>query len=317
MNIVNDILGIHHVTAIAGDAQANLGFYAGTLGLRLVKKTVNFDDPYTYHLYYGDEIGHPGTLLTFFPWSTQAHRGRKGVGQLITFSFSIPHDAINFWRDRLKQYNVQTAEPFSRFGEEIIAGIDHDGFRFELIASPPDNRTGYGQGNIPAKFAISGFHSVTLSEHEYEPTAGFVTLMLGFKKTIEEGNVTRLETGRGGSGTYIDIIRQSNGTRGAMGVGIVHHVAWRTPSDATQLGVRERLIKDGADVTPVIDRNYFHSIYFHEPGGVLFEVATDPPGFLIDEEKDKLGTNLMLPKQYESYRSDLEKSLSPLHVPQV
>ena len=311
-----NILGIHHVTAIAGDPQKNVDFYVGILGLKFVKKTVNFDDPNTYHLYYGDEIGHPGTLLTFFPWSSRAHRGRKGAGQLTVFSFSIPYDSMGFWMDRLKRLNIQFDGPVARFGEEVITGVDHDGFQFELITSSSDIRPGWENGSIPSKFAIRGFHSVTLSQIEYKPTAEILSSSLGFRKLAETKNRFRFEVGNGGSGTFVDILLQPNVPRGSMGVGIVHHVAWRTPTDTLQLEVREILLKNGYDVTPVIDRNYFHSIYFHEPGGVLFEVATDPPGFLIDERKEELGTGLMLPKQYEVYRNVLENTLTPLRTPE-
>jgi glyoxalase family protein len=312
-----NILGIHHVTAIAGDPQKNLDFYAGILGLRLVKKTVNFDDPYTYHLYYGDEIGHPGTLLTFFPWSSQALRGRKGTGQITAFSFSISHDALGFWKDRLKRFNIQFDGPTKRFSEEVITTVDHDGFQLEIVASSMDDREGWESGGIPSKFAIRGFHCVALSQIEYESTAGFLITSLGFSKLAETENRFRFDVGDGRSGTFVDLLLQPNVPRGSMGVGIVHHVAWRTPTDASQREVRDVLLKGGNEVTPVIDRNYFHSIYFHEPGGVLFEVATDPPGFLIDERKEDLGTGLMLPKQYESYRNELENVLTPLRIPEA
>jgi glyoxalase family protein len=312
----NTLLGIHHVTAIAGDPQRNLDFYAGILGLRLVKKTVNFDDPYTYHLYFGDEIGHPGTLLTFFPWSAQAQRGTKGTGQIGVFSFSIPEDAVSFWMDRLRKNGVQLSKPSAKFSEEVINGTDHDGFQFELIASPDEKRDGWEIGAIPSKFAVRGFHSVTLVESSPEPTAEFLTSSLSFRKLSEEDNRTRYESSRGGGpGTFVDVLHQPDVQRGSMGVGIVHHVAWRTPTDETQLEIREQLVRDSLSVTPVIDRNYFHSIYFHEPGGVLFEVATDPPGFLIDEPKESLGTSLKLPAQYERWRNELDKVLVPLTIP--
>ncbi len=306
------ILGIHHVTAIAGDAQKNLDFYSGILGMRMVKKTVNFDDPLTYHLYYGDEVGHPGTLLTFFPWSSQAHRGRKGAGQFTVFSFSIPHDAVAFWMERLKQMNIQTEKPFTRFDEEVISGIDYDGFQFELIAASNDTRTGWGTKQIPESKAIRGFHGVTMLQNAVEPTEEMLVTSLEFKRKGESGNRIRFETGEGGSGTCIDIIVDSKAETGFMGAGIIHHVAWRTPTDESQLNVRETLIRNGVRTTPVIDRNYFHSIYFSDPPGAIFEVATDPPGFMVDESKEELGTSLKLPPQYEAMRSQLEKTLPQL-----
>ena len=312
----NTLLGIHHVTAIAGDPQKNLNFYGGILGLRLVKKTVNFDDPYTYHLYFGDEIGHPGTLLTFFPWSAQAHRGTRGTGQISVFSFSIPHDSVSFWIDRLRKDGIQISKSSAKFSEEVISGQDHDGFEFELIASPEEKRDGWENGAIPSKHAIRGFHSVTLSEAFSDSTGEFLLSSLSFRKSAEADGRTRYESvSGGGPGVFVDVLHQPDAPGGSMGVGIVHHVAWRTPTDATQLEIRQQLVRDSLSVTPVIDRNYFHSIYFHEPGGVLFEVATDLPGFLIDEPKESLGTSLKLPVQYESWRNKLEKALVPLSIP--
>ena len=309
------ILGIHHVTAIAGDPQKNLDFYSGVFGLRMVKKTVNFDDPYTYHLYYGDEIGHPGTLLTFFPWSSQAHRGRKGAGQFSAFSFSIPQNSISFWIERLKKMNVQIEKPLTRFDEEVLSGTDHDGFRFELVASSNDKRIGWETKQIPLSEAIKGFHSVTMLHNEAEPTEEMLTSSLEFKRIHESGNRIRFATGEGESGTYADIIVDAKAERGFMGAGVIHHVAWRTPSDESQRTVRETLVRNGVRVTPVIDRNYFQSIYFSDPAGAIFEVATDPPGFLIDETKEELGTSLKLPPQYEEMRLELEKVLPPLVFP--
>ncbi len=313
MTMQNNILGMHHVTAIAGDPQANIDFYVNILGLRLVKKTVNFDDPFTYHFYFGDEVGNPGTLLTFFPWSSQAHRGKIGSGQLTVFSFSIPENSLGFWSDRLQQYDLSTSRSI-RFGEEVLTAFDRDGFQFELIAAK-DVRSGWLRGSIPGEFAIRGFHGVTLSEIAENPTAGFLQSRLEFRGVGVEGNRTRFETGAGGSGAIVEILHEPNMPRGFMGLGTVHHVAFRTETPESQLVIRQDLVRSGADVTPVIDRNYFHSIYFREPGGVLFEVATDTPGFLIDEPKDKLGTSLKLPSQYEHNRSEIERTLPAVHIP--
>ena len=311
----NTLLGIHHVTAIAGDPQRNVDFYAGILGLRMVKKTVNFDDPHTYHLYYGDEEGRPGTLLTFFPWSEQAHLGKMGTGQLTVFSFSIPQEAMGFWIDRLKHHRINYSGPVKRFEEEVLTAMDHDGFQFELVASHQDHRPSWENDIIPSQYTIRGFHSVTLSESIATPTADFLTAPLGFRRVAESGERARFEIGKGGSGTFVDILSQPDTDRGYMGVGVVHHVAWRTPDNETQLIVRDQLLKDNYGVTPVIDRSYFNSIYFNEPGGVIFEVATDPPGFMIDESKNALGTELKLPPQYEHHRSDIERALPSIHLP--
>ena len=310
----NNVLGIHHVTAIAGDPQKNIDFYVNVLGLRLVKKTVNFDDPFTYHFYFGNEIGSPGTLLTFFPWSSQGHPGKVGSGQLTVFSFSVPENSLGFWNDRLKKFDIAVNKLSTRFGEEVLTAIDHDGFQFELIAAK-DVRTGWMHGSVSGEFAVRGFHSVTLSETAENPTAEFLQARLGFSFLGVEGNRTRFETGTGGSGTIVEILHEANRPRGFMGVGAVHHVAFRTKTPESQLIIRQDLVRSGADVTPVIDRNYFHSIYFREPGGVLFEVATDPPGFLIDEPKDKLGTSLKLPAQYEHHRSEIERVLPAVRIP--
>jgi len=313
MTMQNNILGIHHVTAIAGDPQKNIDFYVNVLGLRLVKKTVNFDDPFTYHFYFGDEVGNPGTLLTFFPWSSQAHRGKIGSGQLTVFSFSIPENSLSFWSDRLKQFGASVSRSV-RFGEEVLKAFDHDGFQFELIAAK-DVRNGWLHGSVPGEFAIRGFHGVTLLETAENPTADFLQSRLEFRDVGVEGNRARFETGTGGSGTIVEILHEKNTPRGFMGMGTVHHVAFRTETPESQLIIRQDLVRSGAEVTPVIDRNYFHSIYFREPGGVLFEVATDPPGFLIDEPKDKLGTSLKLPSQYEQIRSEIERTLPAVHIP--
>ncbi|HMD14468.1 MAG TPA: ring-cleaving dioxygenase [Bacteroidota bacterium] len=313
MTAQNNILGIHHVTAIAGDPQANIDFYVKVLGLRLVKKTVNFDDPFTYHFYFGDEVGSPGTLLTFFPWSSQAHRGKIGSGQLSVFSFAVPENSLRFWSDRLQRLGIPTSRSI-RFGEEVLTAFDQDRFQFELIAAR-DVRSGWQSGVVSSEFAIRGFHGVTLLEIAENPTADFLQARLAFRTAGIEGNRWRFENGSGGSGTIVDVLCEPNTPRGFLGVGTVHHIAFRTETSASQMIVRQDLVRNGTEVTPVIDRNYFQSIYFREPGGVLFEVATDPPGFLIDEPKDELGTHLKLPSQYENIRSEIERTIPPVHIP--
>jgi glyoxalase family protein len=309
------ISGIHHVTAIASDPQRNVDFYVGVLGLRLVKRTVNFDDPFTYHLYYGDDLGHPGTIMTFFPWPG-AQRGRHGTGQLTVTSFSIPANSVSSWMDRLKSLGVEADVGAPRFGEEIIAFTDHDGLSMELVASPKtDERAGWTQGPVPAEHAIRGFHGVTLSEEGYECTAGLLNGVMGFRPTGEQGNRFRYEAGSGGPGAVVDVLCQPEAPRGVIAVGTVHHVAWRAHNDEEQLTWRAKLADLGYNVTPVMDRQYFHSIYFREPGGVIFEIATDPPGFTWDESPEGLGSGLKLPPWLETDRPRLEQYLPPLTTP--
>ncbi|HVX66774.1 MAG TPA: ring-cleaving dioxygenase [Bryobacteraceae bacterium] len=305
------IEGLHHVTAIAGDPQRNLDFYAGVLGLRLVKLTVNFDDPATYHLYYGDAEGRPGSILTFFPWPG-APRGRAGTGQVTTVMFSIPQAAAGYWNERLAAKGIpcRTEE---RFGAEALAFADPDGLPLELVAND-DARAPWAGGPVPVAQAIRGIYGVTLAEEGYERTAGLLIGTLNFDKTEERGSRFRFETGDGGAGAVADVECLPDRAPGRLGVGTVHHVAWRAPDDASQLRWHDKVARAGANVTPVIDRKYFHSIYFREPGGVLFEVATDPPGFAVDEPAAELGTHLMLPPWLEPGRAELEQALPPLRL---
>jgi glyoxalase family protein len=307
--------GIHHVTAIAGDPQANLDFYTQILGLRFIKKTVNFDDPFTYHLYYGDETGNPGTILTFFPWSTRGFKGKKGAGQITTMSYSIPYTSIDFWIERLRNNNINFTGPFKRFEDDVLLLEDPDGFETEIIASKEEKRLPWQWGEIPSEHSIRGFHSITLSEKNHQDTGNFIVRLLGFQKFSEFENRIRYSSGSEGPGKYIDILSTPDLPVGRMGVGAVHHVAFRTENDRTQTQLREKLLDNDIDVTQVIDRNYFHSIYFNEPGNVLFEIATDPPGFLIDENKNELGQKLKLPIWYEPKREEIEKTLPKLTIP--
>ena len=305
-----NINGIHHITAIARDPRKNVEFYAGILGLRLVKKTVNFDDPYTYHLYYGDDEGRPGTLLTFFPWPNASHGGRRGSGQLTRFAFSVPAGSGKFWEGRLHEHGVSAKVSTNRWGEEIVSAADHDGFEFDLVERPGEDAR-LRSGPVDSEFMISGLHGITMAVAELEPSAGFLNGTLGFENTGEHENIVRFGTGN----SCIDVVHDPKSGQGSIGAGIIHHVAWRTPDDASQIKVRDHLLNNNVEVTPVIDRNYFHSIYFNDPGGAIFEVATDPPGFLIDESKSDLGIKLQLPPQYETYREDLEKVLPPVSAP--
>jgi len=320
--VAGEIPGIHHITAIAGDPQRNVDFYVGALGLRMVKRTVNFDDPGTYHLYYGDESGRPGSLLTFFPWPG-APRGRVGSGQAAATSYSIPPESIGYWLDRLKRHQIATRGPEGRFGDQVISFSDPDGLPLELAASAEsDLREPWREGPVPAEHAIRGFHGVTLLEERPEGTAGFLTETLGFRAAKEAGAAAgatgerrRFSAGRGGPGAIVDVVAGPGSPRGIVAVGTVHHVAWRAPSDADQEEWRKKIAALGTNVTPIIDRKYFRSIYFREPGGVLFEIATDAPGFAIDESKDRLGLSLVLPPWLEPRRAELEAALPPIRLP--
>ncbi len=304
--------GIHHVTAISGGPQRNVDFYAGVLGTRLVKRTVNFDDPGTYHLYYGDGAAAPGTIMTFFPWEG-APRGRVGSGQVVTTAYSIPATSLGYWTERLVENGVRFEKPRDRFGETVLAFKDPDGLRLEIVAAD-DRREGY-EGPTPAGHSIRGFHHAALAARNAEATIKLMTDHLGFQKIDEGENRTRLAAGDGGPGNLVDVMDATGFPRGNTGVGTVHHIAFRVPDEEAQLSVREEVAGLGYDVTPVLDRNYFRSIYFREPGGVLFEIATDPPGFAADEDPAHLGEELRLPPWLEERRSEIEDVLTPLHVP--
>lgn len=308
-------MSIHHVTAIAREPQRNLDFYAGTLGMRLVKLTINYDDPGTYHLYYGDELGRPGSLLTFFPW-TVGRPGRQGTGQINGVGLAVPSAALGFWIERLLSRGVKFEGPTRRFDEQVLAFPDPDGLLLELVASPRAGRVeGWRDGPVPAEHAVRGVHGVTIWEDGDAGSADFLTRTMRFQPNDEEGNRLRFESGPAGLGTVVDLRRAPGFWRGTDGVGTVHHVAFRAADDAEQKDRQQELQRSGAGVTDVRDRNYFRSIYFREPGGALFEIATDGPGFTVDESPADLGTTLKLPPQYESMRQRLEQSLPPLRLP--
>ena len=308
----NLITGIHHVTALASDPQKNVDFYAGILGFRLVKKTVNFDAPEVYHLYYGDQDGNPGSIMTFFPYAG-IQQGRKGKGMLNVTAFSISEHAIDFWLKRLDKFKISYKKPQQRFEETFIYFEDFDGLGLELVANANDSRNGFTYGSIPLEYSIKGFYGVSISEEGYEQTAGLLSTQLNHKLINENGNRFRYSAS-GKVGDFIDILCTPDALRGLSGGGTVHHIAFNTQTDADQLLVREAIAKINLNVTPVIDRQYFHSIYFREPGGVLFEVATLPPGFTVDEPADQLGESLKLPHQYEQNRAELEKALPVLII---
>jgi glyoxalase family protein len=307
-----NLTGIHHITAIASDPAGNAAFYTEVLGLRLVKKTVNFDDPGTYHLYYGDDMGAPGTILTFFPWPN-ARRGAPGVGQVTAFAFQVAAGSLGFWRKHLGGLDVVTTSEGTRFGESFIAIQDPDGFLVEFVETTDSaSITPARAANIPAEHALCGFHGPTLSLEADERTGVVLTEFMGARLEKREDNRFRYLLGEGPSSARVDLLCLPAGRWGTGGTGVVHHIAWRTPDDASQLAARSELVSGGFNVSPVMDRNYFHSIYYREPGGVLFEIATDPPGFSVDESLETLGSKLMLPDWLENRRAMLEATLPPL-----
>ncbi|WP_158058708.1 ring-cleaving dioxygenase [Halorussus halophilus] len=316
--MTDTIPGIHHVTAIASDPQRNVDFYTEVLGLRLVKQTVNFDDPQTYHLYYGDELGHPGTILTFFPFEgTQS--GRVGPGQVSATAFVVPEGSADYWLDRLREFEAEFDLSISgteqRFGETVVRFSDYDGQPLELVESGRnDDIDPWTDGPVPTEHAIRGFHGVTLDSSDFEGTKT-VLETLGYEKESEgdEGDRTRYRAASDRA-CVVDLRDASNDPRGLQGAGTVHHVAFRTPDDESQLAWRERLTEEGLRVTEVKDRQYFRSIYFREPGGVLFEIATDPPGFTRDEEPAELGSSLKLPPWLEDDRERLQRGLANIDV---
>lgn len=306
------IAGIHHVTAIAGDPQRNIDFYAGVLGLRLVKFTVNYDDPGTYHLYYGDYSGQPGTILTFFPWRG-VPQGRAGVGQVTVTSFSVPADSFPFWEKRLTLNGVEFTGPESRFDETLLSFRDPDGMQLELVASQqPDSRPGWPGGPIPDDAAIRGFHGAAFSVGRYNHTTSLLSNVMGFREVGVDGNRHRFATGQGGPHSIVDVIETPADRRGLQGAGSVHHIAWRAANDEQQLQWLHDIRQAHLQISPVIDRTYFHSIYYREPSGILFEIATDPPGFTVDEPLESLGASLVLPAWLEPDRARLLQVLPPL-----
>lgn len=316
------INGIHHVTAICSNPQKNIDFYSKLLGLRLVKLTVNFDDPTTYHLYYGDEIGQPGTILTFFPWAN-APKGYRGTSQVITTSFLVPENSLYYWKDRLKSNDICFEGPAKRFDddEQVITLYDPDGLELELVAhssAKENDERFWKDGPISYENGIRGFYSVSLSEEGYERTSEILN-ELGYKMIKNEGNRFRFQLEDSQSTTttgakILDVLCLPYTSSGMIGIGTVHHIAFRTSSDENQKLIRESIIKKGLNPTPVIDRTYFHSVYFREPGGILFEIATDPPGFTIDQKIEDLGRRLVLPTWLEPLRENLEKVLPKIEL---
>lgn len=311
------VSGIHHVTAIAGDPQCNVDFYTRVLGMRLVKLTVNFDDPGTYHLYYGDEQGHPGTILTFFPWSG-GQRGRRGAGQVGVVSFLVPEGTLDYWEARLRGFEATVGDRQLRldWDEEALPFLDPDGLQMELVAHPRAAELApWMDGPVAPANAIRGLHSVTLWVDDPEPTTTLLVDTLGMHLSADKGPRYRFRADGDGPGTLVDLYHLPHWERAIDGVGAVHHVAWRTPNDAQQQAWRQRIADQGLHVTQIVDRQYFHSIYFREPGGILFEIATDPPGFTLDEPVAELGTGLKLPPWLEPRRAEIEMVLARLELP--
>lgn len=308
----DSILGLHHITAIAGNAAQNFNFYTKVLGLRLVKKTVNFDDPGTYHLYYGDETGSAGTILTFFPWDGIG-QGTEGVGMATEIGYAVPESSFEFWLDRFKENNVSIGEVSERFGEKIIPFKDPDGLSLSLIIpAKTDLRKPWETAEVKQENATRGFHSTTLSLEKIDETAKVLTDLFGYRLLSQEGNRYRFITDTVETASIVDLLELPGGHRGRNAAGTNHHVAFRVKNEEIQMEFREKILTKNLQITPKIDRDYFFSLYFREPGGVLFEIATENPGFTVDEPLSELGTHLMLPHQHAHLREDLEKILPKL-----
>ena len=308
----NKILGLHHITAIAGDAQRNYDFYTKTLGLRMVKKTVNFDDPGTYHFYFGDEVGTPGSILTFFPW-TNVKPGKDGTGMATEIGYSVPKGSLDFWKDRFEEKNVRHYQITEQFGEKKLPFQDPDGLKLSLIETEHhDERKGYETAEVKENVALKGFHTVTLSLNNNTATADVLTEVFGYKKLKSEGNLTRYKTDTVENAAIVDLLELPDLPRGNNAGGTNHHVAFRVKDEETLMAMREKVLKKGLQITEKINRDYFYSLYFREPGGVLFEIATDNPGFATDETVEELGSSLQLPDQYKGAREQIEKALPEL-----
>lgn len=309
---MNSIQGLHHVTAVARDPQRNVDFYRNVLGQRLVKRTVNFDSPDTYHFYFADETGTPGSVLTFFAWPNMS-RGVHGNGEANVVAYNVPVGSLSFWQIYLKQKDITVEQIEKRFGQDVLAFSDPDGMRIELIEAELLPQVQFwAEGPIPQAYALRGFHSVTLWVDDVEPTAALLTANMGYQAAGQEGDRYRFIGDTGSSGSIVDILHRPGKMQAGFGAGSIHHIAFRVPDDASQLEYQSSLTKAGFGVTPVMDRSYFHSIYFRERGGVLFEIATDTPGFLIDEPANALGEMLKLPEWLEPNRIQIEQSVAPL-----
>jgi len=310
----NKVLGLHHITAIAGDAKRNFDFYTKVLGLRFIKKTVNFDDPQTYHFYFGDYEGTPGTILTFFPWGSAVRQGRRGAGMATEIGYSVPKGSLEWWKQRFEEKNVIYNNIAEKFSTRYLTFLDPDGLKLELVETDEtDSRKPFETEEVKANVATKGFYNVTLTLNDAKPTAAILTNVFDYKLIAQEGNRYRYATDAIATANIIDIVELPAENHGLGANGTVHHIAFRVKDDATQMALREKIEALGLHITPQIDRNYFHSLYFREPGGVLFEIATDNPGFTVDEPVEELGKNLKLPVQYEPQRKKIEAHLVPLN----
>ena len=310
---MSKILGLHHITAIASDAQRNYDFYTQTLGFRLVKKTVNFDDPTTYHFYFGNEVGTPGTVLTFFPWAGMS-KGRDGAGMATEIGYSVPKGSLNFWKARFEKLNIRynTGE---QFGEQYITFEDPDGLKLKLVETKQkDEREVWETDEIKADVAIKGFHTVTLTLNNIKATAAILTEIFGYKQIDKESNLYRYQTDAVENAAIIDLLEMPLAPRGINAGGTNHHIAFRVKDEDTLMAFREKIVAKGHGITEKINRDYFFSLYFREPGGVLFEIATDNPGFATDETVENLGSSLQLPTQHEPMRDKIEKALPSLQT---
>lgn len=310
---MNDkIKGIHHITAIAGNAKKNYDFYTRVLGLRLVKKTVNFDDPHTYHFYYGDKVGTPGTILTFFPWEGIT-TGRRGARQVTEIGYSVPEGSLDFWLKRFEDNNVIYNKPAEKFGEQYLSFLDPDGLKIELtVPKNADKRKPWTTNEVSADNATRGFHHITITSNKIEATAKILTDVFGYKLLEQNVNRYRFVTDAVDSAAIVDLVEIPAEIAGHVAGGSVHHVAFRVENEEVLMQYREKIVNLGLHITEKIDRNYFYSLYFREPGGVLFELATENPGFATDETVEQLGSGLKLPAQYESIREEIEESLPKL-----
>ncbi len=310
---MSKILGLHHITAIASDAQRNYDFYTKTLGFRLVKKTVNFDDPTTYHFYFGNEVGTPGTILTFFPWAGMS-KGRDGAGMATEIGYSVPKDSLDFWKARFEKLNIRYNSG-EQFGEQYIAFQDPDGLRLKLIETKQkDEREVWETDEIKANVAIKGFHTVTLTLNNIKATAAILTEIFGYKQVEKDSSLYRYQTDAVENAAIIDLLEMPLAPRGINAGGTNHHIAFRVKDEETLMAFRENIVAEGHGITEKINRDYFFSLYFREPGGVLFEIATDNPGFATDETVENLGSSLQLPNQHEPMRDKIEKALPSLQT---
>ncbi|NUU60186.1 ring-cleaving dioxygenase [Paenibacillus agri] len=305
--------GIHHITAFVGDVQRNVDFYAGILGLRLVKKTINFDAPEVYHLYFGNESGAPGTIITFFPWS-MGRKGRIGGGQVGVTTYAVPTGSLDFWEQRLAAYQISVTK-VSRISESYLSFADYDGLRIELVEREEGPLSSWSFGGVPVEHAIKGFGGAVLYSTEPAKTADTLSRTLGMEVIAEGDGYLRFRAA-GELGNIIDL-KAEPVPHGSGGTGTVHHIAWRASDDAEQLAWSRLVQSHGYQPTPVQDRQYFNAIYFREEGGILFEIATDPPGFARDEEPDALGEKLMLPTWYEPHRAAIEANLQPFDIREI